>query len=226
MYSLQQIPLVTNTPQNVQNCILPETSSLTREPLVLAFDTSGPYCAATLTCADVVIAECAQEMTRGQAERLFPLLQEVMAAGDTTWSQLDAIGVGTGPGNFTGIRVSVSAARGLALGLNIPAVGVDGFEARATVGCLTAIPAPRDHVYAQIPTETAPRLMPVQEAEDSARDAGLTIAPAAMPLEITRRIAALAAQRYRCNPGAPAPLYLRAADAAPARDSAPDLLDD
>lgn len=68
-------------------------------------------------------------MARGQAERLFPMLEEVLAEGNAAWSDLSAIAVGTGPGNFTGIRISISAARGLALSLDIPAVGVSGFEA-------------------------------------------------------------------------------------------------
>lgn len=199
---------------------------MTREPLILAFDTSGPYCAATLTRGATILAEYTEDMTRGQAERLFPLLEEIMTEGGATWNQLDAIGVGIGPGNFTGIRVAVSAARGLALGLSVPAVGVNGFDARGnTEDRLITIPAPRDQVYAHLPQEDAPRLMLAQEAQDCARSAELTITPEATPLELTRRIAALAAQRYRSNPGAPAPLYLRAADAAPARARAPSLID-
>ena len=56
-------------------------------------------------------------MAKGQAERLMGLLEEVLAAQKTTWQDLSAIAVGVGPGNFTGIRIGVSAARGLALGL-------------------------------------------------------------------------------------------------------------
>ncbi len=67
-------------------------------------------------------------MTRGQAERLMPLLDELMAIHGLTWVDLDAIGVGVGPGNFTGVRISVSAARGLAMGLGIPAISVSLFE--------------------------------------------------------------------------------------------------
>ena len=68
-------------------------------------------------------------MAKGQAERLFPMLEQVLSAQGAAWEELDAIAVGTGPGNFTGIRIAVSAARGLALSLGIPAIGVTGFEA-------------------------------------------------------------------------------------------------
>ena len=59
-------------------------------------------------------------MARGQAERLVPMLEEMLAEAGLGWRDLDALGVCTGPGNFTGIRISVSAARGLALALDVP----------------------------------------------------------------------------------------------------------
>ncbi|MDE4132858.1 tRNA (adenosine(37)-N6)-threonylcarbamoyltransferase complex dimerization subunit type 1 TsaB [Phaeobacter sp. QD34_3] len=197
---------------------------MTAEPLVLGFDTSAAHCAAALLRGDTLVAEALEPMTRGQAERLMPLLEEVLAVGGATWDDLDAIGVGVGPGNFTGIRIAVSAARGLALGLEIPVVGVDGFEARAETGSLAAIPAPRDQVYAALPGE-APRLMPRQEAEDAARGAGLTFAPEASPAGLAAMIARIATQRKDDVTAPPAPLYLRAADAAPSRDVPPALID-
>ena len=67
-------------------------------------------------------------MDKGQAERLMPLLEEVLAEGGIGWADLTALAVGTGPGNFTGVRIAVAAARGLALGLGIPAIGVTGLR--------------------------------------------------------------------------------------------------
>lgn len=78
---------------------------------------------------DRIVAACHEDMGKGQAERLLAMLDEVLAAQGAGWEELDAIAVGTGPGNFTGIRIAVSAARGLALSLGIPAIGVTGFEA-------------------------------------------------------------------------------------------------
>jgi len=193
-------------------------------PLVLGFDTSAGHCAAALIRGDAVLASRLEMMTRGQAERLMPLLEEVLAEAGVTWQALDAIGVGVGPGNFTGIRIAVSAARGLALGLEVPAVGVTGFEARERPGTLPAIPAPRDQVYAALPDQ-APRLMLAREAEDAARDAGLMFAPEASPDDLAATIARQAASRFETCTGSPAPLYLRAADAAPSRDVPPALID-
>lgn len=98
------------------------------DPTILAFDTSAAHCAAVLLIGDRIVAQSYREMGKGQAERLMPMLQNVMDDYGAVWEDLDAIGVGTGPGNFTGIRISVSAARGLALALGIPAVGVTTFE--------------------------------------------------------------------------------------------------
>ena len=96
---------------------------------VLAFDTSGPHCSAALLIAGKIVATRHEEMKRGQAERLFPMLDDVLGDIGAVWEELDAIGVGIGPGNFTGIRISVSAARGLSLSLGIPTIGVSTFQA-------------------------------------------------------------------------------------------------
>ncbi|MBO9450909.1 tRNA (adenosine(37)-N6)-threonylcarbamoyltransferase complex dimerization subunit type 1 TsaB [Tropicibacter sp. R16_0] len=192
-------------------------------PLILAFDTSGPFCAAALLRGGDVLDARVEEMKRGQAERLMSLLEEILATAGVTWRDLDAIGVGIGPGNFTGIRISVSAARGLALGLGIPAVGVTGFESlglSAPDGTLPAIPAPRDHVYIRRSAE-APELVPANDAKE--------IAPLYLPEDEAKTviaIARIAAERYRITVTPPAPFYIRPADAAPSRDVPPVLLDE
>lgn len=95
---------------------------------VLAFDTSSAHCAAALLSNGRLVASRFEEMKRGQAERLVPLLQEMLAQEGAVWEEIDAVGVGIGPGNFTGIRIGVSTARGLALSLGVPAMGVTSFE--------------------------------------------------------------------------------------------------
>ena len=124
-------------------------------PTLLALDTSGPHCAAALLLGGELVAEAYEEMPRGQAERLMPMLQSIMDRNGCVWPELDAIGVGVGPGNFTGIRIGVSAARGLALGLGKPALGVSAFEIlSASSGSegsdLYAVPAPRNTAYLQV----------------------------------------------------------------------------
>ena len=113
---------------------------------ILAFDTAGPYCAAALL-KDVDVVTKSEEMARGQAERLMTMLQEFLQYNSTSWADLTAIGVGIGPGNFTGIRIGVAAAKGLSMGLSIPLHGVDGFEQRKRLGLAPVISAPRQQIY-------------------------------------------------------------------------------
>ncbi len=211
------------------------------EPLVLGFDTSAAHCAAALLLGDRVLAEMTEEMTRGQAERLFPILEQVLSMGGHAWADLDAIGVGIGPGNFTGIRISVSAARGLSLSLGVSAVGVSGFDALAYGAegpVLTSIDGRRDQVYLQ-QTGTEPFQAHLDELPSDLSHTGLTVighgaehlaahtggttaAPAA-PVAVA--IAAIAGARAASGQVArPAPLYLRAVDAAPAADQPPKIL--
>jgi tRNA threonylcarbamoyl adenosine modification protein YeaZ len=157
-------------------------------------------------------------MTRGQAERLVPLLEEVLAEGHCVWSDLSKIGVGIGPGNFTGIRISVACARGLALSLGIPAVGVSTFDAihLSAPDALAAIAAPRDHVYLQRP-DSAAEHMPHADAQTH----GSLVFPPEPELLITA-MAKVAQKSSETTP--PAPLYIKPADAAPSRVSAPVIL--
>lgn len=87
-------------------------------PLLLAFDTSAAHCAAVLVRGGRILAARVEAMDRGQAERLLPLLEDLLSEAGFGWPDLDGLAVVTGPGNFTGLRIAVAAARGLALGLD------------------------------------------------------------------------------------------------------------
>lgn len=164
-----------------------------------------------------------QEMQRGQAEALMPMLEELLTEAGLGWRDLGAIGVGTGPGNFTGIRIAVSAARGLALGLGIPAIGVSSFElqahGRGDGPLLIMLPAPRGQAYAQrfeggVPV-AAPEVIAIEPPPTPyGPGTGNLIAEIA-----AWRLAGATAPIPR-----PAPLYVRPADAAPMRDPAPPIL--
>ena len=190
--------------------------------LILAFDTTAAHCAAALLSGDDLLAVRVDPMAKGQVEHLMGMLAEVLTGQMLKWSDLTAIGVGTGPGNFTGIRISVAAARGLALGLGIPAIGVDGFDAAAfgrPRPLSVAIPAPRDMAYLQYYSATEPQTPQLV----AMADIGAAVLPglAADLISATARIAAI---RAKAPQPRPAPLYVRPPDAAPARDAAPLLL--
>ena len=197
---------------------------------LLAFDTSAAHCAAALLCGDRITLK-QEPMDKGQAERLIPLLEELLAESGIGWHDLTALAVGTGPGNFTGVRISVAAARGLALGLGIPAIGVTRLEALAygLPRPITVIEdARRGEVYVQSfdAEPGAARLARPDALGDvtalqtgSAAQDGL---PPAMAL--VEAIARIAAKRTGTAQPRPAPFYLRGADAAPPADPPPVIL--
>ncbi|MFP7674225.1 tRNA (adenosine(37)-N6)-threonylcarbamoyltransferase complex dimerization subunit type 1 TsaB [Marivita sp. S0852] len=187
------------------------------DDLVLAFDTSAAHCAAALL-SDTDILHCTVEPTaKGQAERLVPMLEDILSQHDKSWSDLTRIGVGIGPGNFTGIRISVSTARGLALGLGIPAIGVSSLDAIHAMHpqATAAVPAPRDMLYVQRPGET-PDLCAVADV----RDPVFAESQDSLIIAIARCAAAADATAF----ARPKPLYIKPADAAPSRDTAPVIL--
>ncbi|HET9068993.1 MAG TPA: tRNA (adenosine(37)-N6)-threonylcarbamoyltransferase complex dimerization subunit type 1 TsaB [Amaricoccus sp.] len=186
-------------------------------PLVLAFDTAAARCAAALVRGEAVLARRDEPMDRGQAERLLPMLEEMLAEAGTEWRDLDGIGVVTGPGNFTGVRLAVAAARGLSLALGIPAVGVSVFEALADrPGDVTVTLADKRGRFAQRFRNGRALAPPAAMADAPPGDPAL-----ADPVVVAR----LAAGRL-ADAAPPAPLYLRPADAMPSSDPVPVLLDD
>ncbi|MFU8865385.1 MAG: tRNA (adenosine(37)-N6)-threonylcarbamoyltransferase complex dimerization subunit type 1 TsaB [Rhodobacterales bacterium] len=196
------------------------------DPVILAFDTSAAHCAAALLRGTALLATISEEMGRGQAERLIPLLDTLLQDAGLGWRDLDALAVGVGPGNFTGIRISVSAARGLALALDIPAIGVSTFAAISQgveTPHLAAVPAPQGNVYIA-PVGLTPALVSLSEAQEN----GLPLAFPPAPSELAVAMAQVALTLLRDGGPfhAPAPLYIRPADAAPARDTAPLILTD
>ncbi|MEV8465793.1 tRNA (adenosine(37)-N6)-threonylcarbamoyltransferase complex dimerization subunit type 1 TsaB [Fluviibacterium sp. DFM31] len=210
---------------------------------ILAFDTSGPFCAAALLRGGEVLWQGDWQGARGQAEQLFPLLEDGLAQTGLTWADLTRLGVGVGPGNFTGIRIAVSAARGLALSLGIPAIGVSRLEAQvldAPRPAVSLVAAPRGSAYVQVFSADSPRPPALHTAADllalklpenapllgvdptaQAESLNRPIIAPRIPLAVA--IARIAAQAPADSPR-PAPLYLRAADAAPASDPPPKIL--
>ncbi|MEO1321802.1 MAG: tRNA (adenosine(37)-N6)-threonylcarbamoyltransferase complex dimerization subunit type 1 TsaB [Pseudomonadota bacterium] len=113
--------------------------------LVLAIHTAGPACDIALCDTTKVLAETHQPMLRGQDASLPGLVADVLRRGNKHLDQVDRFAVVTGPGSFTGIRVGVAFARGLALPKGTPCVGVTTLEASLPSGqqgsALVALPA-------------------------------------------------------------------------------------
>jgi tRNA threonylcarbamoyladenosine biosynthesis protein TsaB len=128
--------------------------------LILAIDTALDACAAAVldTGTSKLISVESQAMKRGHAEALMPLIGRVMREAALPFAAIDRIAVTTGPGSFTGLRVGLSAARGLALAAGKPAVGLTTLSAYAAPivseggkdPVISAIDARHDRVYFQV----------------------------------------------------------------------------
>src|SRR5580698_2238559 len=111
----------------------PSVPDITLPMLILAIDTALDACAAGVldTEAGRLIAQESQAMKRGHAEALMPLIARVIEQSGIAFTALDRIAVTTGPGSFTGLRVGLSAARGIALAADKPVVGLSTLTAYA-----------------------------------------------------------------------------------------------
>jgi tRNA threonylcarbamoyladenosine biosynthesis protein TsaB len=151
---------------------------------VLALDTALDACAAAVLDTerrDLVASET-QPMARGHAEALMPMIARVMDAARLEFSEIDRIAVTIGPGSFTGVRVGIAAARGIALAAGKPAIGLTtlaAFTAPHVAGgfagtVVPVIDARHGQVYMQVfgpggRAVVAPRLASLREAVEAAR---------------------------------------------------------
>ncbi len=153
---------------------------------ILAFDTAMAACSAAVTehhgGRSQVLAAHREARTRGHAETLVPLIGRIMADAGVSFADLDRIAVTIGPGTFTGVRIGVATARGLAVASGLPVTGVSTLEAVAaglaqgaqTRPIASVFDARRGEVYVQI---FSPALDPLTEPQAlSYRAAGDLIA--------------------------------------------------
>ena len=188
---------------------------------VVVFDTSNQYIAAALYRGKQEVQSIIEFMPRGQAERLMSLLNELLEGASLDWPDISKIGVCTGPGNFTGIRIAVSAARGLALGLEIPVIGISSFEA-TLLGCrdedLALLPANKGFYYVGSGPKNAKFL-----SEDEVGSDRTKYVHKATP-EIQLKNIALLTLEKEADFSRPTPCYIKPADAAPSSRKVPNIL--
>jgi tRNA threonylcarbamoyladenosine biosynthesis protein TsaB len=164
---------------------------------ILAFDTCFDACSACVARQVAggveVMAAATERFETGHAERLVPMIGEVMARAGLEFADLDRLAVTVGPGTFTGTRIGIAAARGLALATGLPVVGTSSLAVMAEAALrepglqrqagelLVAVDARRGEVYAQLfgasarDARSPPLLMPVEEAARLGSDGPLLI---------------------------------------------------
>lgn len=221
---------------------------------MLCLDATGDDCAVMIWRDGVgAVTERREPMPRGGgAELAVDIIERTVSESGLAWAAIDAIAVVTGPGSFTGVRIGVAAARGLALSLGVPAVGIDGFEAIATAEAERD--GGQDSVAMAIVFGRAPRLVwrryraqgglatPLGDAETGdpsvlSGAGGLrVVGPSAAAIDggvvahpDLGAVARIASRRLAATGAdgleSPAPVYLRPPDATPPSLLPPDRLD-
>jgi tRNA threonylcarbamoyl adenosine modification protein YeaZ len=187
---------------------------------LLAIDTAAPRLQLALLSDTDRLETLVEDMPTGQAERLFPALAELMTRAGVCYADLTRIAVTTGPGSFTGLRIGLSAARGLGLALSIPVLGIPSLLALSLVARCDAIAvlldARRDEAYFQIFSGPGipvgqPALLPMAEARARVPRGAETHTTPYVDIGALARFAATA-QPSRYPPEA---TYIRDADAKP-----------
>ena len=160
--------------------------------MILGFDTATAACSAALWADGAIAAHRHIEAGSTHAETLVPMLRDVAAEAGTALAAMDGFAVTVGPGSFTGIRIGLAAARGLALALERPLIGLTTLEVLAagvpaparTGPILAALAAGRGRLYAQL---FGPALVPLCGPDILAAEAlpGLLAAAGGGPLVVT-----------------------------------------
>ena len=98
---------------------------------ILAFDTALNACSVAIADDSQILAHAHEKRRRGHAEALLPMIEAEMKKAGLTYNDLDLIAVTVGPGTFTGLRIGLAAARGIAIAAKIPIIGITTLEALA-----------------------------------------------------------------------------------------------
>ena len=106
------------------------STTLANSPVILALDTCTELCSAAVAWQDGSIAESV-DAPREHSQRLLPMIENLLSQSGLKMQDIGLIAYGRGPGSFTGIRICTSMTQGLALGLDVPVIGISTLAAMA-----------------------------------------------------------------------------------------------
>ena len=195
-------------------------SAMSDKETLLAIDTAGARLQLALATSGMVYVQTV-DIAKGHAEIIFDQIKTLLERNQLSYQSLTRIAVTTGPGSFTGLRIGLSAARGLGLSLGIEIIGVPTLQAMslsAPLGQKVAIllDARRNEAYVQsfsspgTPADQA-QLLPMEQARELFASHQHVMEPAFVDIEALARFATAADAKHF----PPNPAYIRKADAKP-----------
>ena len=193
--------------------------------ITIAFDTASNYCAVALSRNDQILDCSVLDKSHQKAEDLAKITKNILNKNGFSEKNISLIGVGTGPGNFTGIRMSISFAKGLGLALNIPVIGVNYFEACCYgnfENTTVIIPAKGNKVYFQDMSieDSIPKLGTIEEAYFMSKQI-TKMPPAAQTI---KNISRITAKKSCSKTTSPCPFYIQPVNAVPFSQPPPVIL--
>ncbi|OOE90781.1 tRNA (adenosine(37)-N6)-threonylcarbamoyltransferase complex dimerization subunit type 1 TsaB [Salinivibrio sharmensis] len=192
---------------------------------ILAVDTATENCSVALCCDNKIIAR-SEVAPREHTNKILPMVDEVLAEAGVGLAQLDALAFGRGPGSFTGVRIGIGIAQGLAFGADVPMIGVSTLEAMAAQSY-------RLHESTQVLAAIDARMGELYVGQYRRTDAGVwqcvgeerVVAPEAFTPECTEGAWTLAGTGWPAYPDLAARLSLQTVSSEVLYPQAQDMLD-
>lgn len=177
-------------PRNARSVPSEGVFAIPSEPTILAIETASATCSVAVRRHGIVPAHASTAMTRGHAEALMPMIIQVLDQAGLDVAAIDLFAVGVGPGGFTGVRVGLAAARGMALAAGRPCAGIGTLEAiaeavpiehRGNRPLLVAMDTRRGDLYVQMfgtaqPDGGTPKALPAAALAEILPQGPITVA--------------------------------------------------
>ena len=138
--------------------------------LILSLETSASHCAVAISDSNIILFSATWFVDQSHSRMLVPLIEKALECAEVSISDLHSIAVGSGPGSYTGLRISTSTAKGLCYGLGIPLLAIGSmenmahqvFEKHSSEQALICIDARRNEIYIALLDRSLQFVLPPQ----------------------------------------------------------------